>query len=263
MTYFRAEKLCAGYKNRKVLENISFSIEKGTITGLLGANGSGKSTLLKSICNILPHDGDCFLEGERLEDLSAKKMSLCCGYIPQRTGISIDLPLLEVVLMGFNASLGFLEQPTKQMKIDAGQALEQVGLGGYERENFQDLSEGQKQLCILARTLIAERKLLLLDEPESSLDVRHRYHLMDCVRKFIDKEEKSALVCLHDPQLALNTCDTCLVLKDSQTIRSVFPKRQSLEEMGEIFSEVYGAISIHKCYTKDKKEQFVLLKEDR
>lgn len=262
MTYFRVENLSAGYRGTKVLEDINFSLKQGRVTALLGANGSGKSTLLKTICGILPHQGSCFLEGRKLESMSSKELAALCGYIPQRTGISIDLPLTEVVLMGFNARLGFFEQPDKEMRNRALEALLRVGLASFAEKSFLELSEGQKQLCILARTLVEDRRLLILDEPESSLDFGHRYHLMGCIRHEISKGKQSALICLHDPQLALNSCDDCLLLLDSKTIVGVNPREQSLEEIEELFSEIYGTITLRKCYNKENKEQIVLLKED-
>ena len=148
--------LSAGYGKKTILHDISFTLESGTMTGLLGSNGSGKTTLLKSLCGLLPHTGQVTLQGMPLEQLSPRALARRCSLICQRSGISIDISALDVVLMGFNARLGLLEYPGKQMKESARQALAAVGLGGMEERNYQTLSEGQKQLCILARTLVGE-----------------------------------------------------------------------------------------------------------
>lgn len=182
--------------------------------------------------------------------MSAKELSALCGYIPQRTGISIDLPLTEAVLMGFNARLGFFEQPDKDMKNRALEALLRVGLASCAGKSFLDLSEGQKQLCILARTLVEDKRLLILDEPESTLDFGYRYHLMNCIRHEIFKGKQSALICLSDPQLALNSCDDCLLLLDSKTIVRVNPREQSLEEIEEIFPEFPGQLPLESVIIK-------------
>ena len=94
--------LCAGYGKESVLKNISFSLVAGQLTGILGANGCGKTTLLKAICGILPHGGSCVLDGIKLEDCSPRELARRCSYIPQRSGITIDISVLDVVLMGFN-----------------------------------------------------------------------------------------------------------------------------------------------------------------
>ena len=172
MSFFTVSGLTAGYGGAPVVNGVSFEVEAGSLLGILGANGSGKTTLLKAVCGILPHEGSCVLETENLEkavleELPPRQLARLCGYIPQRSGISIDISVLEAVLMGFNPRLKLLEYPSREMKEQAREALQAVGLGGREEENYQHLSEGQKQLCILARTLAAGGRLLLLDEPES------------------------------------------------------------------------------------------------
>ena len=111
MSFFSADSIRAGYGGKCILHNISFGVEKGHLTGILGANGSGKTTLLKAVCGILPHSGTCTLDGKRLEALSPRALARHCSYIPQRSGICIDISALDVVLMGFNPRLGLLEHP--------------------------------------------------------------------------------------------------------------------------------------------------------
>ena len=168
MSFFSVHDLTVGYGKIPVVEKLSFSLDKGCLLGILGANGSGKTTLLKAVCGILPHAGSCVLEGEILEKLNSRQIAKCCSYIPQRSGISIDITVLDVVLMGFNPWLGLLEHPTAAMKEQGCKILAMVGLEGKEQNNYMTLSEGQKQLCILARTLCCDSRLLLLDEPESA-----------------------------------------------------------------------------------------------
>lgn len=262
MSFFHVDSLTAGYGKHTIIENLSFSIEKGTIVGILGANGSGKTTLLKSVCGILPHGGTCSLEESVLEDLSARQLSNLVSYIPQRSGITIDISALDVVLMGFNPRLGLLEHPTKAMHALAQQALEQVGLKGKAQTNYLHLSEGQKQLCILARTLVSDCKLLLLDEPESALDFRFRHRMLDMLRSWIVENQISALITLHDPMLALNYCDKLLLLADGVLIGQLLPRIHSLQEMETLLAQVYGTVSLQLCKTHSGKGYIVMLKED-
>ena len=97
--FFSAQKICAGYSRNRVVHNVSFSLERGCLMGILGANGSGKTTLVKALCGILPHEGTCLLENTELETLTPKQIAKLVSYIPQRSGISIDISALDVVLM--------------------------------------------------------------------------------------------------------------------------------------------------------------------
>ena len=128
MTFFSAKNITAGYGGKIINSEISFDMDAGCILGILGANGSGKTTLLKSLCGILPHEGTCILQDTVLEDLSSRQLAGLCSYIPQRSGIGIDISALDVVLMGFNPQLGILQHPDSSMKERALQMLKEVGL---------------------------------------------------------------------------------------------------------------------------------------
>lgn len=249
--YFKADRVCAGYGSRKVLNGVDFCLEKGTLTGLLGANGSGKTTLLKAVCGLLSHEGTCTLEGQVLEQLSGRERAKRISYIPQRSGITISLPLLDVVLMGFEATLGFLERPSKIQKEMAYSALSVVGLSEKAEEDFLTLSEGQKQLGILARTMVENTGLLLLDEPDSALDFYQRHRMLKLLKNMAEERGKAGLLCLHDPGLALEFCDQLLLLKEGICTASIHPGRDSLDTMENALCEIYGPVSLLRC--KDRR----------
>ena len=262
MTLLEVNGLHAGYGRRQVLSDVHFSADSHEMIGILGANGCGKSTLLKSLCGILPCQGEIRICGSELQSLRPKQLARLCRYIPQRCGITIDLSLMDVVLMGFNPQLGLLAYPDDAMKRRAEAALKEVGLEGRKHANFQTLSEGQKQLCILARTLLLERGVLLLDEPESALDFRERYRLLGMVRAWLQQREGCAVVTLHDPQLALNTCDRLLLMKNGSVTDIISPRDDSMEKLQTALCEVFGALSLHRCRSHSGHEQLVLLKEE-
>lgn len=259
--FFTAKNVSAGYGAGLVIDNISFTLGHGSILGILGANGSGKTTLLKAICGILPHTGNCTLEDTSLENLSIKQLSCLCGYIPQRSGINIDLPVLEIVLMGFNPRLGLLSPPTPSMREAAVKAISAVGMKGYENTDYLKLSEGQKQLVILARVLVSESRLLLLDEPESALDFRHRYGMLRILREYITAVNGSAVVSLHDPSLALNYCDRLLILDAGKVLGVADPHTDPLEKTGELLTKIYGEVSLRFCETENGRKHIVMLHE--
>ena len=262
MNLLTVNGLSAGYDGKNVIKEICFSMESGKITGLLGANGCGKTTLIKAVANLIPHQGSCCMEGQDTKFLSSRQFAALCGYIPQRSGISIDLTLLDVVLMGFNPDLKFFQQPSSQMKKEALRALSMVGLAHRKNDNFQHLSEGQKQLVLLARTFAGKRKLLLLDEPESALDFRLRYQVMELLHEHVRKNQSSALVTLHDSSLALNYCDTLLVLSDSRLSGILEPAVTPVRKLELLLSEVYGPVSITVLSNRSGKRWLTMMKED-
>lgn len=261
MSLFRVNELTAGYGGKRVVNRVSFELESGRLMGILGANGSGKTTLIKSICGILPHEGLCSLDETVLERLSARKIARQCSYIPQRSGIAIDISALDVVLMGFNPRLGMLEHPGSVMQAKARDALETVGLAGCETTNYIHLSEGQKQLCILARTLVSDSRLVLLDEPESALDFRHRYLMTSLVSRWVKAGDRFGIVALHDPMIALNYCDQLLLLKNGENLGVMYPASDSVEEMENRLYEIYGPVSLVRCRDKTGNMHIVMLKD--
>lgn len=258
-SFFTVSHLSAGYGSKAVLRDISFSLRPHTLTGLLGANGCGKTTLLRAVCGGLPYTGDVCLEGQSLKRLRHRSLSRLISYIPQKSGVTVSLPALEVVLMGFHSVLRPLGYPDRDMRRAALSALETVGLPTLADRDYLTLSEGQKQLCILARTLVEDTKLLLLDEPDSALDFHHRYHILRTLRSLVRPAPKAGLLCLHDPQLALECCDQLLLLRDGRCIASLSPRTDSLTHMQEALSEIYGPLSLARCRDQNGGEHLVPL----
>lgn len=265
MSILNVSNLRAGYDKKDIINNVSFSVNEGELVAVLGANGSGKTTLVKAICGMIPHSGECSVSGESVDKLKAKELARMCSYIPQQSGISIDISVINVVLMGFNPYLGLLQYPTARMKEKAYKVIEQVGLKGKAEDNYLSLSEGQKQLCILARAMVADSRLLLMDEPESALDFNVRYNVMEYIRSWISQEtdggKRAALVTLHDTNLALNYCDRLLLINDSTIADTVNIREDDISVIQEKLRIIYGSISIQSFTNKNGDRQLVMVRE--
>ena len=165
------QDLTVRYGTAAVLQGVSFSVPvSGQLIGLLGVNGSGKTTLLKAAAGLLPHTGQCLLDGVPLESLSTRRLAQTVSYIPQQSGISVSLSAREVVLMGFNPRLGVLQSPTAAMRAAADEALRTVGLADKANAYPKSLSGGQQQRIAIARALAMDPDVILFDEPTSALD---------------------------------------------------------------------------------------------
>lgn len=252
--------LSAGYGNKKVLESINFEINSNEIIGLLGANGCGKTTLIKSLCRIIPRKGEVKIADADASSLTAREFARNCSLVPQKSGIGIDISVLDVVLMGFNPFLSLLGKPSSAMTAAALETLEKLGIKDRAYDNFQKLSEGQKQLVIIARSFVADTKVLFMDEPESSLDFQVRYDVMDIIRRKIKATPKCALISLHDVNLALKFCDRLLLIKDGNIISEIEVKKEDLSSIEQKLKEIFGDIRLLSV-ANGEEESFVMVKD--
>ena len=247
----------AGYGKQEVVKGLCFTLEEGTLTGLLGANGSGKTTLIKALCGLISSEGDCRIKGTDPRSVKPRKRAGMIGYIPQGGGISFSIPVMDVVLMGFNPVLGVLEQPGPAHRRRALEALAQVGLQERAEADFLTLSGGQQQLVILACAMVQDTSLLLFDEPNSALDFNNHHETMSRIRKMTRREGVAGLICLHDINFALQYCDRLLFLKEGGLVDYVNPGGDSEERLLQALEAVYGKIELlmHRA-------QYILVKED-
>lgn len=243
---FSVAHLSASFGERAVLSDISFSLKSGALTGLLGANGSGKSTLLKTLCGFAGKYESCTVNGQSIKNLSSKSLSRLIAYIPQRSVVALPIPVIDVVMMGFNPYLNIFGRPNRGMYDKALTALETVGMKNRADDDFLTLSEGQKQLCILARAVVQDTPILLLDEPDSALDFQNRRLLIKTVKRQVASSDKAALLCSHDPALALEFCDSIILLADGKISDIISPRGDSLERVSSALSKIYGKLTVFR-----------------
>ena len=261
---FTVENLAVRLGDKNILQNVHFTIDTpGQLVGILGANGSGKTTLLRAVAGLLPHTGCCLMDGVPLESLSTRCLAQTVSYIPQQSGISVSMSAREVVLMGCNPRLGVLQSPTAAMCAAAEEALRTVGLVDKAEQDYLTLSGGERQLCILARTFVEDAPLLLLDEPDSALDLANRSHMAALLAEFVHASGKTALICLHDPMLMLDWCDTLIVLQNGQVGAMLYPRTDPVEALQSALAAVYGPLELVPATDRTGRVRLALLCEKR
>lgn len=253
------KNLSSGYGRKKILSDISFELKSNEVVGLLGTNGCGKTTLIKSLCRIIPYEGEIVFDKVDVASWSAKTFAKHCSLVPQKSGIGIDITVLDVVLMGFNPFLSILEKPSSLMVSKAEEMLDLFGLRDREYDNFLTLSEGQKQLVIIARALVSNTNVLFMDEPESSLDFTVRYDMMETLKKQI-VGDKCALISLHDINLALRFCDKLLLIKDGKISSMVDVSHDGIDVIEKKLQNIYGSIRLQPIKGEDGKESLIIVK---
>ncbi|HLX63449.1 MAG TPA: metal ABC transporter ATP-binding protein [Planctomycetota bacterium] len=182
-----------------VLDNVNFSVREGEFLGLIGPNGGGKTTLIKLLLGILkPQSGSIRVLGRSAQALGRDRRLL--GYVPQDVAVPKQFPatVFDVALMGTYASLGLFKRPRAAERESAKQALEHVGLKGFEEHAASTLSGGQQQRLSIARALVARPKLLLLDEPTSGLDTGGQAQLFAMLKELRALYELTVVMVSHD-----------------------------------------------------------------
>lgn len=245
MTY-KIEHISAGYNDKTIIHDLSFEVEPSSLCVVIGENGSGKSTLLKALACQLKHDGFSYVDEDQVEMMRIKERARLMSYLPQKSGVQISLPVLDVVLMGYNPVLKLLEKPSIAQIGNAKTVLKSMGLESYIEEDFQNLSEGQKQLVVLSRLMIEDSKILLLDEIDSALDFHHRYEIMKKLETHIHAQKASAILCLHDLALALRFANQLVLIKDGTLLDILYPKKDSIDVMQNALSKIYENIKLVK-----------------
>ncbi len=218
----------------EVLKDVSFDIKPGKFLAILGNNGVGKSTLLKCFNHILkPDAGEVLLDGENLLAMPAREVAKRVAFVSQSVP-NTQMTVHDVVMLGRRPYMkwGFTEED-HAIVHDAMHRLDVEDMRG---RFLSQLSGGEKQKVVLARAMAQQPKVLLLDEPTSALDIQNQYGVLKMVRDICHKDNRIAVVVIHDLNLALRFCDRFLLLKDGQVYRH--GDRSILDSIA--LKEVYG-----------------------
>ena len=218
----------------EVLRDISFSLEEGQFLAILGNNGAGKSTMLKCFNQILQvGGGHVWMDGEDLLALSHREVARRVAFVSQNIP-STQMTVHDVVMLGRRPYMrwGFTEEDHRIVH----DAMERLNLSPLRGRYLSELSGGERQKVMLARALAQQPRVLLLDEPTSSLDIRNQYQVLAIVRDICRTGGITAIVVIHDLNLALRFCERFLLLKDGRVYRA--GDRSILDR--QALREVYG-----------------------
>mgnify|MGYP000991464987 FL=1 len=212
------EDLKFSYRNGpEILRNISFSLEEGQFMAILGNNGAGKSTMLKCFNRILlAKKGHVRMGDQNLLQMPNREIAKRVAFVAQ-TVPDPQMTVRDVVMLGRRPYMrwGF----TKEDHRIVHECMDQLGLTPLWGRFLNQLSGGERQKVMLARALAQQPEILLLDEPTSSLDLQNQYQVLEIVRNICHNIGISAIIVIHDLNLALRFCDRFLLLKDGQIYR--------------------------------------------
>lgn len=234
-TLIEAKNINFSYEKELVLKDINFKLQEGDFFAITGPNGGGKSTLIKIILSILkPKSG---------EVIKAKEIQtpLEIGYVPQNTNINLDFPIsvLDVVMMGNGAKHKNLKSfgiSYSKMEIEcAKHSLSKVGMQEFIKRKISDLSGGQRQRVMIARAICSHPKLLILDEPTSSIDINGQKEIYKLLKEL--NKEVTILVVTHDLSVISNYANKVLYVNHEAYIHNLKDDRFKIDS-NEHFCEV-------------------------
>ena len=228
------EELGFNYKTRKVLEQIQFNLKPGEVLAILGPNGVGKSTLLRCINSIhSPATGTIFVDGEEILSLEKHEVAKRIGYVPQRSEAG-RLTAYDAILLGRKPHIGWNIKERDHKVVRS--VIMKLELENLALRYINEMSGGELQRVAIARALVQEPKLLLLDEPTSSLDLKKQLEILRTVRQVVKEKNVSAVITMHDINLALRFADRYMFLKDG----TIFAHGEHDIVVPETIEQVYG-----------------------
>lgn len=246
-----AENLHVGYENEVVVEQIDICGIKGQLICLLGPNGAGKSTILRTLTGLLvPVKGAVHINGEDIRNIKkadlAKKLAVV---LTEQVSLGL-LTVFEIASMGRYPHTNFMGKLTEEDKEIVEEALCAVNALHLRNRYYSELSDGEKQKIMIARALVQQPELIVLDEPTSHLDVKHKVEVISILHKLCIEKGITVILSLHDIDLAIKGCQTILLVQDGKIAAQGTPeeiiKAGTIQKLYDIegakYNELLGSL---------------------
>ena len=241
------KNLSFSYQDHDVLKNISFSAEYGQVLSVLGPNGVGKSTLFRCMLGLLhPQQGDVLIDGHSIHEMSPRELSRHIAYIPQSHSPVFNFSVFDMVLMGTTSQLSNFGTPQKKHVELVDQAMEKLGISHLRNRGYANVSGGERQLALIARALVQNARILVMDEPSASLDYGNRIRVMQTVRS-LAADGYAIIQSTHDPDQAYLHSDQVLALYQGQVLGRGTPRDTICSQL---ISTLYG-VDVDVCSLRE------------
>ena len=209
------EKITYSINSKLIVDGVDLGVEEGSFVGLVGPNGCGKSTLLKNIYKVYtPDSGKVYIDGKDLSELSSRETALEMSVMQQENVVEFDMSVYDMVMLGRFAHQKMFGNDMAHERQIVADAIEEVGLSGYEQRSFLSLSGGEKQRTLVARALVQQAKLIILDEPTNHLDIGYQYQIMTILKN----QGLTVFSSIHDLNIAACYCDKIVLMKAGKIV---------------------------------------------
>jgi iron complex transport system ATP-binding protein len=233
----QTRNLSFSYKDRAVLHDLSLSVERGEMVGIVGPNGSGKTTFLKILSAVLRGQGEVALNGKDIESYGRRALSKLFAVVQQEARVNFPYTAAEIVLMGRASHHSPFALEGKRDLEAARASMDLTDSLSLTNRYLHELSGGEKQRVMIARALAQEPEILLLDEPSAFLDLKHQVQIFELLRRLNRERSLTIFAALHDLNLAALFFPRLIVLRDGRIYRDGSPNEVLTEKTIE---EVYG-----------------------
>lgn len=238
--YFKTEDLSVGYNGKSLISGIDINVERGKIVTLIGPNGAGKSTILKTITNHLKRiDGAVCIDNNDIKNWTGKQLAKQLSVMLTDRIDPEMMTCSQVVAMGRYPYTNFFGSPTPEDVEIINESLEMVHALDLADRAFTDISDGQRQRIMLARAICQQPNVLVLDEPTSFLDIRHKIELLDILRDMARSKNVAVVLSLHEIDLAQKISDYVVCIKGDRIAIQGKPEDVFKDEM---VTELYGIV---------------------
>lgn len=263
MMMLETKNLSVGYDKKVVVKNVEIQVNKGEILCFLGANGAGKTTVLRTLSTLLKTiDGEVYLKNESIDKIDKKELAKKLALVLTNKFSGELTTVYEIVSMGRYPHTGFFGRLNENDNEKILEALSVVNAEHLKKRYFNELSDGEKQKVLVARALVQEPEIIILDEPTTHLDIRHRLELMDILKELSKKKNIAVIVCLHEIDIAIKSCDKVVLIKDNSMLAYGTPEDvvdekviNNLYGMENNYNNLLGSVELkNKC----KPEVFIL-----
>ncbi len=233
----KIENITVGYQQKKIIENLSLDFKKGEFCALLGPNGAGKSTLLNAIIGFLQlWNGSISVNGTEINKWQKKEIAKRIALIPQDFQLQFDYKVENLVLMGRFPYLQKWQNYSRKDRNIVEEILNSLDLIKFKNKLFSQLSGGEKQRVSIARALVQDTDIILMDEAFSHLDINHQLEIMQLLSEINLKHQKLIILVSHNINLASEYCNRVVMLKDGNLVDEGSPEKVITSE---IIAKIY------------------------